>query len=80
VNFIGALTCFETNHVLRELFRIIRKGGFVAFSQRDDIMRNRNCEEKLWKRTFGTEPLPYLPNHPEYGTKIKVRYFVYEVL
>jgi hypothetical protein len=43
-------------------------------------MRNRNCEEKLWKRTFGAEPPPYLPNHPEYGTKIKVRYFVYEVL
>jgi hypothetical protein len=24
--------------------------------------------------------MPYLPNHPEYGTDIKVQYFVYEVL
>lgn len=34
----------------------------------------------LWKRMFGTEPMPYLPHHPEYGERIKVRYFVYEVL
>ena len=33
----------------------------------------------LWRRVFGTEPMPYLPNHPEYGDKIKVQYFVYEV-
>ena len=88
VNFIGALTYFETNAILKELCRIVRKGGFVVFSQRDDIMRDQNYEAKLqeleqlglWKRTFGTEPMPYLPNHPEYGTKIKVQYFVYEVL
>ena len=88
VNFIGALTYFETNDVLKELCRIVRPKGHIVFSQRDDIMRERNYDEKLreleemgaWKRIFGTEPMPYLPNHPEYGTKIKVQYFVYEVL
>ena len=35
--------------------------------------------EGIWKRVFGTEPMPYLPGHPEYGTEIEVRYFVYEV-
>lgn len=88
VNFIGALTYFETNDVLKELCRIVRAKGHVIFSQRDDIMREQNYEEQLqelektglWKRIFGTEPMPYLPNHPEYGTKIKVQYFVYEVL
>ena len=30
-------------------------------------------------RTFGTEPMPYLPHHPDYGEEIEVRYFVYEV-
>jgi predicted TPR repeat methyltransferase len=88
VNFIGALTYFETDEILRELCRIVRSGGHVVFSQRDDIMRDRDYGEKLrtlevdglWKRTFGTEPMPYLPNHPEYGTAIKVQYFVYEVL
>jgi predicted TPR repeat methyltransferase len=87
VNFIGALTYFETTDVLRELCRIVRSGGVIVFSQRDDIMRARNYGEKLdqlekdglWRRRFGTEPMPYLPAHPEYGTDIEVQYFVYEV-
>jgi predicted TPR repeat methyltransferase len=88
VNFIGALTYFETNDVLKELCRIVRPKGHVVFSQRDDLMRERHYEDQLreleqlglWRRVFGTEPMPYLPNHPEYGAKIKVQYFVYEVL
>ena len=87
VVFIGALTYFETADVLRELCRIVRPGGHVVFSQRDDIMRDRSYDQQLdelereglWRRVFGTEPMPYLPRHPEYGTAIKVQYFVYEV-
>jgi SAM-dependent methyltransferase len=88
VNFIGALTYFETDDILKELCRIVRPGGHVVFSQRDDIMHERHYEARLreiedlglWKRVFGTEPMPYLPNHPEYGDRIKVQYFVYQVL
>lgn len=88
VNFIGALTYFGTDQILRELCRIVRPGGFVVFSQRDDIMRDKGYGETLhalerdgvWTRVFGTEPMPYLPNHPEYGDAIKVQYFVYEVV
>jgi predicted TPR repeat methyltransferase len=87
VNFIGALTYFETNEILRELCRLVRSGGHVVFSQRDDIMRDGGYEEQLqeledaglWERVFGTEPMPYLPRHPEYGAEIKVQYFVYKV-
>ena len=87
VNFIGALTYFETNEILREMCRIVRSGGHVVFSQRSDIMSDQNYGEQLrelerdgiWRRTFGTEPMPYLPNHPDYGVEIKVQYFVYEV-
>ena len=88
VNFIGALTYFESNEILRELCRIVRSGGHVVFSQRSDIMRDQNYGEQLqelerdglWKRIFGTEPMPYLPHHPDYGAEIKVQYFVYEVV
>ncbi len=88
VMFIGALTYFETNEVLRELCRVVRPGGHVVFSQRDDIMRDRDYGDQLdaleregvWRRVFGTEPMPYRPQHPEYGTAIKVQYFVYEVV
>ena len=88
VSFIGALTYFESSQILRELCRIVRSGGFVVFSQRDDIMREQDYgarldeleSEGLWRRRFGTEPMPYLPNHPEYASRIGVQYFVYEVL
>ena len=87
VCFIGALTYFETTEILRQLCRIVRSGGYVVFSQRDDIMREQRYADRLreleddglWRRVFGTEPMPYLPRHPEYGTEINVQYFVYEV-
>jgi predicted TPR repeat methyltransferase len=87
VCFIGALTYFETTEILRELCRVVRSGGYVVFSQRDDLMRERHYDAELraleddgtWQRVFGTEPMPYLPRHPEYGTDIQVQYFVYRV-
>lgn len=88
VNFIGALTYFEGTGILKELCRIVRSEGHIVFTQRDDIMRDQDYETKLkeleesglWKRVFGTEPMPYLPKHPEYGDRIKVQYFVYQVV
>ena len=88
VHFIGALTYFETSDILVELCRLVRSGGHVVFTQRDDIMRDRAYGDELdrlerdgiWVRVFGTEPLPYLPNHPDYGDGIKVQYFVYRVV
>lgn len=87
VDFIGALTYFETAEILSELCRVVRPGGHVVFSQRDDIMRDQNYGDRLdeladdgvWARVFGTEPMPYLPGHPDYGDDIRVQYFVYEV-
>jgi len=88
VNFIGALTYFETSDILRELCRLVRTGGHVVFSQRDDIMRDQHYGDELarleadglWTRVFGTEPMPYLPGHPKYGADIEVQYFVYRVV
>ena len=87
VNFIGALTYFDTDEILRELCRVVRSGGHVVFSQRDDIMRDQGygarldqlVHDGLWTRVFGTEPMPYLPHHPKYGAEIEVQYFVYRV-
>ena len=84
VSFIGALTYFETADILRELSRVVRSGGHVVFSQRDDLMRERDYGAQLraledsgvWHRVYGTEPMPYLPRHPEYGTDIEAQYFV----
>jgi SAM-dependent methyltransferase len=88
VTLIGALTYFETDEVLRDLCRVVRSGGHVVFTQREDLVRDLGYDDRLrvledegvWRRTFGTEPMPYLPHHPEYGTRIRVQYFVYEVV
>jgi predicted TPR repeat methyltransferase len=88
VTMIGALTYFETNEILRELCRIVRPGGVVLFTQRADLMRDLDYgaqlaeleRDGLWERAFGTEPLPYLPHHPEYGADVEVQYFVYRVV
>ncbi|MCP4434580.1 MAG: class I SAM-dependent methyltransferase [Actinomycetia bacterium] len=87
VSLIGALTYFETTDILRELYRITRSGGHIVFTQRDDIMRTQDYASELdrmedegrWHRVLGTEPMPYLPAHPEYGERIRVQYFVYRV-
>lgn len=87
VNFIGALTYFETTDILKDLCRIVRKDGYIVFTQRDDIMREQNygelldeiVEQVLWEKVYGSEPEQYLPNHPKYGSDIKVQYFVYKV-
>ena len=79
VNFIGAQTYFETNDILKERCRIVRPKAFIVFSRRDDIMRERNDAEHIremeergfWRRVSGSGPMPYLPNHPEYGAKIQ---------
>ena len=59
----------------------------MVFTQRDDIMRKKNYGELLdaiekdgtWELAHKSEPMPYLPNHPEYGDDIKIHYFVYRV-
>ena len=88
VCFIGALTYFESPEILRQLCRIVRSGGHIVFSHRDDLVRDQHYDEHLaeleregvWARRFGTQPMPYLPHHPQYGERIKVQYFVYEVV
>ena len=87
INFIGALTYFETSDILKDLCRITRNGGYIVFTQRDDIMRKKNYGELLdameqeghWEKAESSEPMPYLPNHPEYGDDIQVQFFVYKV-
>lgn len=85
--FIGALTYFESSDILRELCRVVATGGHIVFTQRDDLMRDQHYDRQLdaieqegrWVRVLGTEPMPYLPNHPDYGSSIQVQYYVYRV-
>lgn len=87
VECIGVLTYIENTSLLHEFCRIVRPGGHVVFSQREDICHQRNYETELremeesalWKQKFMSEPAPYLPKNADYAEKIKVQYFVYEI-
>ncbi len=62
---------------IRELLRVT--AGPVIFSQRTDLWEPRSMDQIVAHlRSDGcsvevSEPLPYLPGHPEYGESIRVR-------
>lgn len=64
---------------LRELLRIVEPGGIVAFSQRTDFWDARgftDIVDSLVETGLCTadvsEPVAYLPGHPEFGDDIQV--------
>ena len=80
---IGVLTYIpDSDGVLREFARIVRPGGTVVISQRDDLFHERAFAETfktltaagIYKDVTTTEPRLYLPGNPDFGTEIKVIY------
>lgn len=85
---IGVLTYVEEEPLLREWARVLRPGGVAVFTCRDDFWESRGFEavlgglerDGLIKRLEVTGPMPYLPDNPEFGTKIQVKYGVIQAL
>ena len=86
---VGVLTYIpDTEGILREFCRIVRAGGVVVFSQRDDLFEERDCaavlqrleDDRIWARVFVSEPQPYLPDNEEFADSIKVIYGVFRVM
>jgi predicted TPR repeat methyltransferase len=78
---VGVLTYIpDSEGVLREFARVVRSGGRILITQRDDLFRERGYSamfEKLADVVGNitlTDPLPYLPNNPEFGDEINVIY------
>ena len=73
---------------LREFCRITKNKGIILSSHRDDLYQTWDVEQtcrhlenkKLWKKEFQSEWMPYVPNHPDYGDKIRVSCFVYKLV
>ena len=78
---VGVLTYIpDGENVLREFTRCVRSGGQVLITQRDDLFRERG-DSAMFERLSDvvddikiSEPLPYLPSHPDFGDEIKVIY------
>lgn len=78
---VGVLTYIvDCEAVLREFARLVRPGGSILVTQREDLFRERDFElifktmaDAVGKITV-TEPLPYLPDNPDFGSEIGVIY------
>lgn len=71
----------DADATIRELVRIVEPGGRVLFTQRTDLWDERGFSALLLRLADEglcdvsvTEPEPYLPEHPEFGGEIGIRY------
>lgn len=78
---VGVLTYIpDGKGVLREFARVVRPGGSIVVTQREDLFRERGFAETLAALVDDlddvtvSEPQPYLPNHPDFGTDIGVHF------
>ena len=80
---VGVLTYVpDTDAILREFCRVVRPGGLIAFSQREDLFKERDVagvlgvleDEGLLTRLSVSEPQAYLPGNADYADTVKVIY------
>jgi predicted TPR repeat methyltransferase len=84
---VGVLSYICGDGLLRELCRVTRPGGVVLLSHRSDLVVARSFGDVLAKLAtdavcspvFQSNPLPYLPGHPDFADHIRVQYFVLRV-
>jgi ubiquinone/menaquinone biosynthesis C-methylase UbiE len=67
---VGVMTYLpNVEAVWREFARVVRRGGLVVVTQREDLWEPRTCQrvidllesEGVWKALDVTGPAPYLP-------------------
>lgn len=82
---VGVLTYIpDTAAILREFCRLVRPGGLVVFTQRDDLFSQRDYpgviqrleHDRMWEPISVSEPQLYLPGNVDFADKIKVIYCV----
>lgn len=73
--------------LLRELCRVTRAGGSVAFTRRDDLYTTdfddtlaRLTDDGLWAPVTHSHPRAPIPGHPQFGEERGVYYSLYAVV
>ncbi|MBF0279803.1 MAG: class I SAM-dependent methyltransferase [SAR324 cluster bacterium] len=86
---VGVLTYLtDSTGTLREFHRIVKPGGIIVMTQRNDLFIERNFQEVLenlskdgvFDRVQISKSRPYLPDNEEFGDKILVHYISCTVL
>mgnify|MGYP006184039451 CR=1 FL=1 len=84
---VGVLTYVREEPLFREWKRVIRPGGVVVFTSRDDFFESRRYADTLtrleaeggWTTVHISDPMPYLADHPEFAKDVQVIYGVCRV-
>lgn len=79
---VGVLTYLDAAPVLREALRVVRRGGPLLVTSRDDLWAERDYPailDRLQASGAGrvleiSDPRPYLPGNTEYGSRVGVIY------
>ena len=87
VQCIGTLTYVtEKRKLFAEFCRVVKRGGIVSFTQRADLYDgaftkaiSATSRAGLWEQVSHSEPMPYLPNHKDFGDEKHIFYDVYRV-
>lgn len=71
----------DAEATINELLRVVVPGGALIFTQRSDLWDERGFADLLERLADDdrcdvsySEPQPYLPQHPEFGRQIGIRY------
>ncbi|RNC79726.1 MAG: class I SAM-dependent methyltransferase [Balneola sp.] len=85
---IGVLSLIpDIESLLAEFIRLTKHGGYIVFSQKEDLCKEREYEQilqmltdkKCLKREFVSKPEEWLPNREGYEND-KMLFFVFQVL
>ena len=86
---IGVLAYIaDAESLFREFARLTKPGGYIVFSQRNDLFDERNYEkmldmfqnERVWQRISVSDPMKYLPENDEFADTLLVIYCVLRVI
>jgi len=77
---VGVFSYVREEALMREWKRVIRPSGIAVFTSRDDFFESRGIADVLdglareggWSTVSVSDPLPYLPRHPEFADTIQV--------
>jgi predicted TPR repeat methyltransferase len=85
---VGVMTYVpEVERCWTEFARVVRTGGVVVVTQREDLWEERDCggvvtrlaDTGTWTLIEVTDPRPYLPGNDDYADRIGVHYVVARV-